>query len=175
MVVHRCQSHAAADYIRFLKSVFPKSSIISKTILHFLVRIPVILLSNQGAGMILQEIQCNEKMKDFSLKIYCSQNTLTLKGLHFRDNLFHFTLFKITFVFVCPLHLLHNGCIYKCPCENKYSKNYNLLNFHLCEVVISWQNAVFHNGLDFHWISCIQLWLSVSKILSHQNLKLRKK
>merc|ERR1712223_570102 len=31
-----------------------------------------------------------------------------------------------------------------CPCENKYSKNCNLLDFHLYAAVKFWQNAIFH-------------------------------
>ena len=39
-----------------LKSVFSESSTFSQTIFDFLVRFPVILLSDQGAHMKLQEI-----------------------------------------------------------------------------------------------------------------------
>ena len=56
--------------------MFPESSTFSKTIFDFLVRFFQILLLDQGASMKLQE--SSEKMEDFSLKMYCSQNILTL-------------------------------------------------------------------------------------------------
>jgi len=63
-----------------LKSVFSESSTFSKTIFHFLVRFPVILLSDQGAHCRRTGNygRSNEKIEDFFLKMYCSQNKLTL-------------------------------------------------------------------------------------------------
>lgn len=56
---------------------------ILKTIFVFLVRFPVILIFDQGAHS-----RCtwnygrfHEKIEDFSFKVYCSQNTLTLPKL----------------------------------------------------------------------------------------------
>ena len=51
-----------------------------KKIFDFIVRFPVILLSDQGAHIRRTWIygKSNKKIEDFSLKMYCSQNILTL-------------------------------------------------------------------------------------------------
>ena len=66
-----------------LKSVFFVSSTFSKTIFDFPVRFAVILLLDQGKHWwrTWNYGRSNEKIEDFSLKMYCSQNILTLSNI----------------------------------------------------------------------------------------------
>ena len=64
--------------------MFSESSTFSKTIFNFLVWFPAILLSDQGAHYRRRwnYRRSNEKIQDFSLKMYCSQNVLTLPAIY---------------------------------------------------------------------------------------------